>query len=311
MGAFLYRHTTRESIYFSPPKRNSYQEVIKSRNVSRSKSALPDLICFVPKGSNRMSFAEINGMKIYFEVHGEGETLVFLNHGFGSTKMWEDIYPCLVKNGYRIVLYDRRGYGQSDKSGFEELYRSDSFRIENVRTLDRLMKELQIEKFSIVAQCEGGVIGVDYAVEHPDKVKTMVVSSTQCYSEIPMDEFNRMKFPKPYADLNPKFKENLIKWQGSEYAETYYNLFSKYGGGGAYGRGLFNLKDKFSKVACPTLVLYPDRSNIFDVEQGLESYRCLPDGELAVIPDCGHNTYEDKPEEYLVFLLGFLRRRIS
>ncbi len=45
-----------------------------------------------------------------------------------------------------------------------------------------------------------------------------------------------------------------------------------------------------------------------DVEQGVESYRNLPEGELAVIPDCGHNTYEEKPEEYLMFVLDFLRR---
>jgi pimeloyl-ACP methyl ester carboxylesterase len=255
-----------------------------------------------------VSFAEINGTKIYFEVHGDGETLVLLNHGFGSSKMWNDIYPRLVEKGYRVVIYDRRGYGQSEKTDFEEFYISDRFRPENVATLAGLMTELNTAKFNIIGQCEGGVIGVDYAVKYPHQVKTMVISSTQCYNKLPMEKFNKTKFPEQYGDLTPKFREDIIYWQGKAYAETYYSLFIKYGGGGAYGRGLFDLRDQLSLVTCPTLVLYPDRSPIFDVEQGVESYRNLPEGELAVIPDCGHNTYKDKPKEYLMFVIDFLRR---
>jgi pimeloyl-ACP methyl ester carboxylesterase len=258
-----------------------------------------------------MSFAEINGTNIYYEMHGNGgtlETLVMLNHGFGSTKMWRDIYPRLVEKGYRVILYDRRGYGQSEKTDFEEFYVSDRFRPENVRTLAGLMERLDIATFSIIAQCEGGVIGVDYAVKYPHQVKTMVISSTQCYNKLPMDKFNKMKFPKPYEDLNSKFREDIIYWQGRAYSETYYNLFSKYGGGGAYGNGLFDMRDLLQLVTCPTLVLYPDRSPIFDVEQGVEFYRNLPEGELAVIPDCGHNTYDDKPEDFIMFVLDFLKR---
>jgi len=256
-------------------------------------------------------FAEINEIDIYYEVHGDGEPLVFLNHGFGSTKMWSGICPCLVERGYKVVLYDRRGYGQSEKTDFEEFYISDRFRPENVRTLAALMEKLHINTFHIIAQCEGGVIGVDYAIKYPHQVKTMVTSSTQCYNEMPMEQFNRMKFPKPYGDLNPEFRKDIIYWQGEEYAETYYDLFSRYGGGGAYGRGLFDIRDLLGLVTCPTLVLYPDRSPIFDVEQGVEFYHRLPRGELAVIPDCGHNTYDEKPEEYLMFVTDFLKRHVS
>ena len=58
-----------------------------------------------------MPFANINGIKVYYEVHGDGDTIVLLHYGFGSTKMWKDIYPRLVEKGYRVIMYDRRGYG--------------------------------------------------------------------------------------------------------------------------------------------------------------------------------------------------------
>jgi pimeloyl-ACP methyl ester carboxylesterase len=59
---------------------------------------------------------------------------------------------------------------------------------------------------------------------------------------------------------------------------------------------------------CPSLVIYPDRSFIFEVEQGLAFYRHLLDGELMVLPNCGHNTYEERPAEYLQAILDFHAR---
>ena len=55
-----------------------------------------------------MPFAKINGTRGYYEIHGNGdtlETLVLLNHGFGSTTMWRHIYPRLVEKRYRVVMY--------------------------------------------------------------------------------------------------------------------------------------------------------------------------------------------------------------
>ncbi|MBW1910888.1 MAG: alpha/beta fold hydrolase, partial [Deltaproteobacteria bacterium] len=135
-----------------------------------------------------MPFTETNGIKTYYEIHGEsgkGDTIVLLHHGFGCTKMWKDIYPGLVENGYKVIMYDRRGYGQSErKADFEEFYVSDRFRPESVKELAILRESLHLDSFHIIGQCEGGVIGVDYAAKYPDQVLSFVTSSTQCYSNI-------------------------------------------------------------------------------------------------------------------------------
>lgn len=56
------------------------------------------------------------------------------------------------------------------------------------------------------------------------------------------------------------------------------------------------------------MVLYPDRSIIFDVQQGVNFYKALPKGELAVLPNCGHNTYEHQPKNYIHHVSEFLRK---
>jgi len=54
--------------------------------------------------------------------------------------------------------------------------------------------------------------------------------------------------------------------------------------------------------------IYTDKSFLFDVEQGVDLYRHLTCGELAVLPKCGHNTYEHQPKECVHHTLSFLKR---
>lgn len=257
-----------------------------------------------------MPFTETNGLKTYYEIHGnrkDGNTVVLLHHGFGCTKMWKDIYPALVEEGYRVIMYDRRGYGQSERGkNFRKFYESDRFRTESAEELARLRETLDLDSFHIIGQCEGGVVGADYSARYPDYVLSFVTSSTQCYSNVPMSELNSQKFPKSFRDLSQELRTKLIEWHGKDYAESSYNMFRTYGG--AYGKGFFDLRDVLQTVQCPTLVLYPDRSFIFDVEQAVAFYHSLPMGELVVLPNCGHNTYEDQPEEYIRFVLSFFKR---
>ncbi len=252
-----------------------------------------------------MSFTNINGFKIFYEIEGKGEPVFLLHHGFGCAEMWKDIYPCLSEKGYQVVMYDRRGYGKSARGDdFTDFYRSDEFRILSMEELEHLRDFLGIESFHIVGQCEGGVVGADYSASYPGRVKSLVTASTQCHSPTDMVEFNRTKFAKPFGELDSHLIEKFMHWHGSHKAEENFNLFRTYGG--AYGRRYFDLRPVLKSVKCPALVMYPDRSALFEIEQAVDFYRSLPMGELAVIPQCGHNTYEQKPGEYIRILLDFL-----
>jgi len=253
-----------------------------------------------------MPMMRLNGVECYYEVQGEGESIIFLHHGFGCTKMWKEIVPAVVRLGYQAVLYDRRGFGQSSKEGFPDFYVSDAYREDSVEELRQLVDALDLGTFHLVGQCEGGVVGVDFAAAYPERVKTLMTSSTQCYSEVPMETFNASKFPRHFEALDDDLKRKMIRWHGKDYAPLLYEQFCCYGG--AYGRGRFDLRPRLQKVQCPSLVLYPDRSFLFPVEQGVAFYRHLKKGELAVLPKCGHNTYEKQPDAYVAHLIGFLQR---
>ncbi len=254
-----------------------------------------------------MSFIKINEHDTFYEVYGEGDTVILLHNGFSCGKMWEKIVPILVAAGFRVLVYDRRGYGQSEGGmDFEIHYNSSGFRSAAVASMAQLVDYLELETFHIVGQCEGGVVGVDYAVRYPDRVRTLTAASTLCFSQITMEAFNRLKFPPTYDDLSVDIQKKYVDWHGPDRAESFYALCSRYGG--SYGRGLFDLRPELQSVACPTLVMYPDRGHFFEAEQGIAFFRSLSKGELAIFPKCGHNIFEHYPELYAQTAVAFMER---
>jgi pimeloyl-ACP methyl ester carboxylesterase len=258
-----------------------------------------------------MPFETINDLRVYYEIHGEGEeTIILLQHGFGGMKIWKDIYPQLVAEGFKVLMFDRRGYGRSEGGeDFQDFYeREDRYRPESVVELRALKEHLGVARCHLVGQCEGGVVGIDYTLKYPDDVKTLTAASTQCYSKTDMIDLNKRKLVRSFSLLEPKLQLKMIEWHG-ELAQVRYDQFAKFGG--AYGVNPFDLRPLLPGVPCPTLVLYPDRSAIFDVEQSIAFYRHLPKGELAVLPKCGHNTYEQRPGDYARTVLDFIRRNLA
>lgn len=253
----------------------------------------------------------INEVDIYYEIHGEGIPLVLMHHGMGSSKMWEPFLSAFTDK-FKVIVYDRRGFGESGKEGFREYYRGDDYIPNSVNELSLLLERLDIkEKVYILGQCEAGVTGFHFAAENPDRVKTIAISSTMCCGRGGTPQPSQLPESKKrpsFNDAEPGFRKKLIHWQGEDYAPEFFSLFLE--GGGAYGTGSapFDLRDTLKNVHCPTLVLYPDRSSLFDVEQAVMMYRHLPAGELAVLPHCGHNTYEHQPEEYQRIILSFFSR---
>lgn len=254
-----------------------------------------------------MPFARIDGKDVYYEIQGFGAPLIMLHHGFGCVRMWDKVVPGLVEKGYKVICYDRRGFGQTNGGDdFFEFYTSDHFNEDSVRELESFRDWLGIDSFYMVGQCEGGVIAAEYAAQYPERAKNLVISSTLCYSSTTMHDFNLSKFTKSFDELDPALQEKLTGWHGDR-TKSFHNKFRQFGG--AYGKSMFDLRPTLNRVNCPTLVLYPDRSFLFEVEQGVAFYRNLPDGELAVLPHCGHNTYEEMPEEYVYNIARFFARR--
>ena len=115
-----------------------------------------------------MTMLELNGVRVFYEQHGSGPALVLV-HGLGGTgrSIWLKLVPELIKDG-RVVTYDHRGSGQSEVMLGK--YTIDLL----TEDLNALIEALGLETVSLMGHSMGGSIVLNYAAEHPDRVRAVV-----------------------------------------------------------------------------------------------------------------------------------------
>ncbi len=114
---------------------------------------------------------EIDGEPIHYSDEGQGDAVVLVHGPFGSLRMWNDWVEALGGR-YRIVRFDRPPFGLSgpDPQGRYGAERE-------VEIIAGLAGKLGLEKFFLVATSSGGQSVTQYAAEHPDRIRGLVVSN--------------------------------------------------------------------------------------------------------------------------------------
>lgn len=121
-----------------------------------------------------MPLARLNGIHINYEVHGEGTPIV-LAHGYtASIDMWREQVPALSAT-HRLVIYDTRGHGATTAPADMEQYRLAR---DYVGDQLALMDHLRIDKAIIGGLSMGGMIAQEFALQHPDRVKALLLFDT-------------------------------------------------------------------------------------------------------------------------------------
>lgn len=120
-----------------------------------------------------MPFANNEGVKIYYEVEGQGPPLVLLHGWTGSLEILRQSDSCLeaLKRDYTLVLVDARGHGKSDKPHEAEAYGLESMAGDIVAVLDGL----KIRKAHFWGYSMGGWIGMGLAKYTPERFYSLVI----------------------------------------------------------------------------------------------------------------------------------------
>ena len=113
----------------------------------------------------KTGYLEVLDGKLYYEVAGEGEWIVLVHDGNLHSVTWDEQFPVFSKN-YKVVRYDRRGYG---KSTYPEKPYS------NIEDLAEVFRQLNIDKATLMGMSAGGGLVIDFTLEHPEKVTGLVL----------------------------------------------------------------------------------------------------------------------------------------
>jgi pimeloyl-ACP methyl ester carboxylesterase len=117
----------------------------------------------------QIGFANIAGVDLYYETAGAGQSLVFLHPLVGDSRMWDAQFSAFAQH-YHVVRYDMRGFYNSTTAPGPFAYRRDLY---------ELLKFLDIKQAHLVGSSMGGRVAMDFALEYPDMVRSLILVAAE------------------------------------------------------------------------------------------------------------------------------------
>jgi len=259
----------------------------------------------------RETYAELPGVRIWYkDTGGSGVPVVFLHAATGSSRVWEYQLPVFTATGYRVVAYDRRGFGRSviDPTGVQPGTGADD--------LQALVNHLGIDRFHLVGTAAGGGVALDFAVSFPQRLRSLVVANAvggvedEDYLELgrrirPTPQFNAL--PPDFRELGPSYRaanpggterwlelERTSRAEGSPPpAQTMRNRISF---------------ASLEGIKVPTLLLTGD-ADLYAPPAVLRLFAArIKNSESVIVPEAGHSAYWEQPEIFNRTVLEFVRK---
>jgi pimeloyl-ACP methyl ester carboxylesterase len=275
-----------------------------------------------PAGTSfREQYRTIDGTRLRLIDSGTGTPVVFI-HGIGaSLYSWRRQLEPVVSAGYRVIAFDNRGFGFSDKPahGYHNA--------EYAHLVVSLLDSLGISAAVLVGHSMGGAIAAEVALAHPDRVRGLVLIDAAGYGIRVPGVFKLARVPILGA-VATAFRSRWITGRivRSTFAnpakvteadvDQYYAPIADPNYGRAL-RGVLrefrfdSLSGRLGSLQTPTLVLWGDADRWISIGDGSRFARELPRSEFVVVSHAGHNAMEESPDQVNRFLLEFLKEGLS
>ena len=233
-----------------------------------------------------MPYAAVNGLKMYYEVHGDGPPLLLLHGGTGSIPArWIPYF----EPRFRVIAMEQMGHGRTA----DAMDRSFHYHDMAEDTIE-LIRQLQIESAVIVGYSDGGIIGLDIAIHHPEHVTRLALTGVNARIDgytVENQEWARTFDPddqpisEAYGRLSPDGPDHwpivLERLKRMWIAEPSFT------------------NEDLQRIKAPTLIIVGD-GDIVTPEHAVEMFRSIPSAQLCVVPHAGHGVM---PKEMVLAFL--------
>ena len=245
-----------------------------------------------PIATDRTSEIRANGITIHYAIYGQGSPVVFLHGGLANTDYWGNQVPAVAAH-HTVILIDSRGHGRSTRDS--RPYGYDLMADDVVAVLD----SLKIEKADIVGWSDGGILGIDLALRHKDRVrKVFAFAANTVTSGV-----------KEGVEKNPTFAA-YIERAGHEYeahsaTPKEYNAFvdqiSK-----MWAEQPNWTDEQLKSIQTPILVVDGDHDEAIKREHTEYIAATIPGAGLLILPNASHFAFLQDPALFNATVLHFL-----
>jgi len=256
----------------------------------------------------RRELASLPGVRLWFtDTGGTGEPIVLMHAITGTSESWAPQADAFSKAGYRVIAFDRRGWGRSiadPASGAQPGHASDD--------LQALADHLSLAKFHLVGVAGGGFVALDYAAFHPDRLQSLVVgASTGSVSDQEIqDVIARIEIPG-IRSLPGHFREVGASYRGTnpEGTKRWLEIEEHARQAGAPAQPLRspNTYAKLATITTRTLVVAADADLLAPPALMKLWARHVKGVQWTTVPDAGHSIAWEQPAIFNEIVLRFLK----
>lgn len=249
--------------------------------------------------------AELSGARLwYWDTGGSGAPVIFLHAGTQSGAGWGYQQPVFAAQGYRAIGYSRRSYHGSD-CGAEDAPGYGAV------DLHELIGHLGLDRVHLVAVAHGGFFALDYALSHPDRVRSLsIVSSLMGIADEDYRAVNERVRPAFFVDLPHDFKELGPSYRvgNPEGVAAWNRLTHEAVPGRRVMQGVFNRIDwtALASITAPMLLMTGDADLYVPPALARMQHAHLPHAEFCVIPEAGHAANWEQPAVFNRLILDFI-----
>jgi pimeloyl-ACP methyl ester carboxylesterase len=263
---------------------------------------------FTQSPQRRGELASLPGVRLWFtDTGGRGEPVVLLHANTGTSEIWEPQIDALSRAGYRVIAFDRRGWGRSladAATGPQPGHTSDD--------LHALADFLSLDRFHLVGVAGGGFVALDYAAWHPERLLSLTVgASTGAVSDKEIqDVIARIEIPgirsqaAHFREVGASFRgtnpEGMARWLEIEEHARQRDAPTQ-------PLRSLNTFAKLATITTRTLVVAADADLL--APPGLMRIwaRHVKGAQWATVPDAGHAIAWEQPAAFNDIVLRFLK----
>ena len=263
----------------------------------------------------KTGFLGPEGTRLYYEVAGTGQPLLFIHAGVADSRMWDDQFELFAQH-YRVIRYDLRGFGQSEIP-------SGSF--SNSEDIVDLLHFLQVQKTSIIGISFGSKIALDFTLSHPEMVDALILGAPSVGGYPASEDVQRFNEEEEAAftsgDLAAATEINLRMWvdgprrtpeQVNPDVREQVRIMQHHAFTVPYPESAEEISltppaiTRLTEIRVPTLVIVGD----YDIPSKLTLTEHLattiPGAQKVVIPGVAHMVTMEQPEVFNRAALAFL-----
>jgi pimeloyl-ACP methyl ester carboxylesterase len=248
----------------------------------------------LPK-ANKTGYAPVNGINLYYAVYGKGQPLLLLHGGLGTADYWGDQVPVFAKK-YQVIIVDSRGHGRStrdDKPYSYELMASDVL---------GLLDFLKIQKTALVGWSDGGIIGLDIAINHPERLtKLFAFGANYNLGGVRPDIGKSEVFNRYIAQAGQDYRRLSIT--PTDY-ENFLAAVSK-----MWETEPNYSPDQLRHIEVPTAIADGEHDEAIRREHTEQMAQLIPDAKLIILPNASHFAMWQQPAAFNKAVLDFLAEK--